>query len=290
MCPIFNKNFWPNPPDRALATPANLIPDSDTSACYIGISPMQIEKVYEPQRFEPHWAQWWIDSGIFRAIRQRRRTRILARHSAAQRDRLAAHRPHARAHRDRRHRPLASHARRQHPLAARHRPRRHRHPDGGRAPSSPKKASTAATSAAKNSKSASGSGKSESGDTIKRQMIRLGASLRLVARALHPRPGPLPRRPRGLRPPLRKGPHLPRRVHGQLVPALPHRHLRSRSRPRRVAGPPLAHPLSGERHAGPLPDRRHHASRDHARRHRRRHQPEGRALSRPARQDRAACR
>jgi valyl-tRNA synthetase len=29
--------------------------------------PMQIEKVYEPQRFEPHWAQWWIDTGIFRA-------------------------------------------------------------------------------------------------------------------------------------------------------------------------------------------------------------------------------
>ncbi|MGA9625879.1 MAG: valine--tRNA ligase [Bryobacteraceae bacterium] len=28
---------------------------------------MQIDKVYEPQRFEPHWAQWWIDSGIFRA-------------------------------------------------------------------------------------------------------------------------------------------------------------------------------------------------------------------------------
>ena len=28
---------------------------------------MQIEKVYEPQRFEPYWAQWWIDSGIFRA-------------------------------------------------------------------------------------------------------------------------------------------------------------------------------------------------------------------------------
>jgi valyl-tRNA synthetase len=28
---------------------------------------MQVEKVYEPQRFEPHWAQWWIDSGIFHA-------------------------------------------------------------------------------------------------------------------------------------------------------------------------------------------------------------------------------
>ncbi len=26
---------------------------------------MELEKVYEPQRFEPHWAQWWIDSGIY---------------------------------------------------------------------------------------------------------------------------------------------------------------------------------------------------------------------------------
>ncbi len=29
--------------------------------------PMQLEKVYEPQRFEPHWAQWWIESGIYHA-------------------------------------------------------------------------------------------------------------------------------------------------------------------------------------------------------------------------------
>ncbi len=26
---------------------------------------MQLEKVYEPQRFEPRWAQWWVDSGIY---------------------------------------------------------------------------------------------------------------------------------------------------------------------------------------------------------------------------------
>ncbi len=26
---------------------------------------MQIDSKYEPQRFEPHWAQWWIESGIF---------------------------------------------------------------------------------------------------------------------------------------------------------------------------------------------------------------------------------
>jgi len=26
---------------------------------------MQLDKVYEPQRFEPVWAQWWIDNGVF---------------------------------------------------------------------------------------------------------------------------------------------------------------------------------------------------------------------------------
>ncbi|HEY3836899.1 MAG TPA: valine--tRNA ligase [Bryobacteraceae bacterium] len=31
---------------------------------------MQLEKVYEPQRFEPHWAQWWIDRQLYRAIPQ----------------------------------------------------------------------------------------------------------------------------------------------------------------------------------------------------------------------------
>ena len=28
---------------------------------------MQPEKVYEPQRFEPHWAQWWIETNLYRA-------------------------------------------------------------------------------------------------------------------------------------------------------------------------------------------------------------------------------
>jgi len=31
---------------------------------------MQLEKVYEPQRFEPHWAQWWIDRQLYRANAQ----------------------------------------------------------------------------------------------------------------------------------------------------------------------------------------------------------------------------
>jgi valyl-tRNA synthetase len=38
---------------------------------------MQIEKVYEPQRFEPHWAQWWIDSGIFHAS-QKAQSRVFS--------------------------------------------------------------------------------------------------------------------------------------------------------------------------------------------------------------------
>ncbi|HKD06321.1 MAG TPA: valine--tRNA ligase [Bryobacteraceae bacterium] len=28
---------------------------------------MQLEKVYEPGRFESHWAQWWVESGIYQA-------------------------------------------------------------------------------------------------------------------------------------------------------------------------------------------------------------------------------
>ncbi|MBV8552556.1 MAG: valine--tRNA ligase, partial [Acidobacteriaceae bacterium] len=35
---------------------------------------MQLEKVYEPQRLEPHWAQWWIESGIYRADAKSART------------------------------------------------------------------------------------------------------------------------------------------------------------------------------------------------------------------------
>src|SRR6202049_543932 len=28
---------------------------------------MEIDKVYEPQRFEPHWAQWWVESNLSHA-------------------------------------------------------------------------------------------------------------------------------------------------------------------------------------------------------------------------------
>src|ERR1019366_1694305 len=29
--------------------------------------PMEIDKVYEPQRFEPHWAEWWVEHHTYRA-------------------------------------------------------------------------------------------------------------------------------------------------------------------------------------------------------------------------------
>jgi valyl-tRNA synthetase len=35
---------------------------------------MQLEKVYEPGRFEPHWAEWWIESGIYRADAKKAKT------------------------------------------------------------------------------------------------------------------------------------------------------------------------------------------------------------------------
>jgi valyl-tRNA synthetase len=28
---------------------------------------MEIDKVYEPQRFEPHWAEWWVEHRTYRA-------------------------------------------------------------------------------------------------------------------------------------------------------------------------------------------------------------------------------
>ena len=91
----------------------------------------------------------------------------------------------------------------------------------------------------------------EHGGTILEQLRALGASLRLDARALHDGRGPLARGARGLRAALREGPHLPRRPHHQLVPALPDRALRPRGGDaRRRAGQPLAHPLSRPRAAG----------------------------------------
>ena len=142
--------------------------------------------------------------------------------------------------------------RRQHAVAARHRPCRHRHPDGGGAqtgrrghqlprprPREIRRARLGVEGAIRRHHQAPDDAP--------------GRQLRLEPRALHPRSGPFARRARGLRRPLRKGPDLPRRVHGQLVPAAATPRISDLEVAHsEVAGPPLAHPLPGERHAGPL--------------------------------------
>ena len=101
-----------------------------------------------------------------------------------------------------------------------HRPRRHRHPGGGRA-----------------QLAAEGKTKEDLGrDGLRGARLEVegrvgrhdhpaaqaaGRLVRLVAPALHDGRGPVPRGARGLRAALRRGPDLPRRLHRQLVPALP---------------------------------------------------------------------
>ena len=94
---------------------------------------------------------------------------------------------------------------------------------------------------------ASGSGRSSTATEIKDQLTRLGASRRLDARALHARRRPLARRAPRLRAALRGRPDLSRHRDGELVPALPHRHLRRRGRVPRAQRQALPHRLSGRR-------------------------------------------
>ena len=209
-------------------------------------------------------------------------------HPAAQRHGHAAHGPCARRLHPGRHRAPSAHARPLHPLDPGHRPRRHRHPDQGR-------------------QEAQGRGQKPPRDGPRRLHRRLlgldarvrrhhpesdpphGLLRRLRGRALHHgrrvRRG---RAPRVLRLVPRRA-HLPRQAHRQLVPQLHHGHLGRRGRVPRRARPSVAPALPADRageRAG-LHRRRHHAPRDHARRHRRGRLPEGPQEGRLRGQDRA---
>ena len=209
---------------------------------------MQIEKVYEPQRFEPHWAQWWIDSGIFRADAGSGRpyfSLVIPPPNVTG----SLHMGHMLEHTeidvtD----PLASHARRQHALAARHRSRRHRHPDGGRAPARRRGHQTAATSAARNSKKRVWEWKAQSGDTIKRQMNR---ARRIAATGRRERFTLDPGLSRAVREVFVRLYEKGLIYRGEyMVNWCPRCHTAISDLEvdaRRNAGPPLAHPLSGQR-------------------------------------------
>src|SRR5271169_6578092 len=64
-----SRNGWANSSrmDKAAQVIRTPAPSSPLAPPDIMVFPMQLEKVYEPQRFEPHWAQWWIDAGVFHA-------------------------------------------------------------------------------------------------------------------------------------------------------------------------------------------------------------------------------
>ena len=62
-------------------------------------------------------------------------------------------------------------------------------------------------------------------DIIVKQLKRLGSSLRLGTRALHPRRGAVRGGARGVRVAVREGPRLPGHLPRELVHLVPHRHL-----------------------------------------------------------------
>src|SRR5271169_1417560 len=64
-----SRNGWANSSrmDKAAQVIRTPAPSSPLAPPDIMVFPMQLDKVYEPQRFEPHWAQWWIESGLYKA-------------------------------------------------------------------------------------------------------------------------------------------------------------------------------------------------------------------------------
>ena len=82
----------------------------------------------------------------------------------------------------------------------------------------------------------SGSGRNKSAARITQQHKRLGASCDWSRENVYPGRRPEQGSPHRLRPPLRKGPDLPRRAHHQLVPALRDRPFRPRSRAKDLQG------------------------------------------------------
>ena len=122
----------------------------------------------------------------------------------------------------------------------------------------------------------------ETGAAILEQLEAIGCLRRLDPHLLHAGRGPLARRARGVRHALRGGTRLPRPLHHQLVPALPHRPLQRGSGKGRDGREDLASPLPARRRERAR-HRGHHASGDDAGRHRGRRAPRGRALPRPDR-------
>ena len=145
------------------------------------------------------------------------------------------------------------------------------------------------TSAARRSSSASGSGRSESGGTISRQMRRLGASVDWSRDRFTMDEGLSRGGRRSVRAPVRGGPDLPRQAARELGPGAAHRAVRPRSGRGARRRQPLAPALSARGRQRPR-GRRDDASGDDARRHGRRRASGRRALPAPRSASRSGCR
>jgi valyl-tRNA synthetase len=173
---------------------------------------MELDKIYEPQRFEPHWAEWFSlaipppnvtgSLHIGHMLGHTEMDMIIRWHRMLGDNTLWI--------------PGTDHA----GIATQMVVERELAKDG----------ITGTTSAARSSKSESGSGRRSTAATIERQMPKIGDSA--TGRASASRSTRACRaRCASLRPPVREGPHLPRRVHGELVPAVPHGALGPGSEP-----------------------------------------------------------
>ena len=91
----------------------------------------ELPKTFDPASIEARWYAHWESRGLFRPDAARRDA-VDDRHAAAQRHRLAPHRPCARQHAAGHPDPPRAAAGQGRALGGRHRPCRHRHPDGGR--------------------------------------------------------------------------------------------------------------------------------------------------------------
>ena len=198
------------------------------------------------------------------------RQAVLHRLPPAERHRLPPHGARVQLHHPGHPHPLQADGRLQHPLAVRHRPRRHRDP-------------------VRRGAAARRGGKDQGGPRARglpgprvevegrvgrhhRQAAQAARRLlRLGPRALHHGRGAFRGGARGVRAPLGGEPHLPRRLHRQLVPAVPDRALRPRGGARGARRRVRLHQVRPA-HA------RHRAARDQARRHRGRGASQGPAL------------
>ena len=257
--------------------------------------PHDLPKAYDPTAIEDHWAEYWVREKLFDAAcaegRRRRRRALLDSAAAAQCDRPAAHGPHAQPDGDGHPHPLASHAGR----SARCGCPGTDHAGIATQMMVERQLLAEGTSRQKLGREAFvkrvWEWRCHYGGAILDQMKRLGASvdwdreyftmderLSVAVREAFVRL-------------YEAGAHLSRRLHRELVPALPDGDQRPRSGLRRAQGAPVGDSLSsawrGRQGLRRVFDHRDHAAGDHAGRRGGGDPSRGRALHPPAREEAA---